>query len=716
MFALRDTRTTWTIYALLLGLLTAVAYGGLAAQALDTDDFEYLRDAAAGAQNLSLLFSDARELPGRPVAEIVFLLGHSLWGTEPAAFHLLVVALHLLTSLLLAQTFRRLGADLELSLAGGLLFLINVAHFRAVQWIACLVYPLALSLGLVVILLFARYLTTNRRSLLFGALLVQMLAILAHAGSVCAAAFCLYLAWRRTRRPLTAAPLLAAAAAVPMLLHFLYPLAPQSRETLSVVDPVAIGSQFLGYIGRSLSAAHWLVAGQIQTAEIAAGAVALLAAAWLVARRRGPEADWAVFALLALLPFAARATIEPSRFLYMSSAGASLVLAWLLRAGCGQLQRFGGTTLPRLATSGALVALVAASTFSLHKAESLAFYLSARSHDARGHRQAALTLYKEAFARDPRLIPADGYARMATAGFRWGDACRAELRRGVAIHAGHPSLRLLAQIGEFLRTDSTLYHHTAKAFDDAEHKLATTSPLRRQGAVALHHIGLYYAEQQQTRRAVDAFERALTLQPNYELALGGLAETYKQNGQIDLAIDHYRRFLHQRPNMAIGHFSLAALLIKKQDLPKAIEALRKGVALEDHHPAFWYKLAVLYRATAQAPEAEAAIKKALALSGDSRDYWIEYSNVAFLYHSHKQPLKAVAIYEEVTEAIPAYSAAHFNLGLLQYRQGHYAEAVASFRQVVQLSPDDDEAHRVLALATDRMEKSVSALAEGGNEG
>ena len=136
MFALRDTLTTWTIYALLLGLLAAVAYGGLAAQALDTDDFEYLRDAAAGAQDLSLLFSDARELPGRPVAEIVFLLGHSLWGAEPAAFHLLVVALHLLTSLLLAQTFRRLGADLELSLAGGLLFLINVAHFRAVQWLS----------------------------------------------------------------------------------------------------------------------------------------------------------------------------------------------------------------------------------------------------------------------------------------------------------------------------------------------------------------------------------------------------------------------------------------------------------------------------------------------------------------------------------------------------------------------------------------------------
>jgi hypothetical protein len=136
MFALSDTRTTWIGYALLLGLLAAVAYGGLAAQALDTDDFEYLRDAAAASQDLSLLFSTDRELPGRPIAEVVFLLGHSLWGQNPAPYHLLVVALHLLTSLLLAQTFRRLGADLELSLAGGLLFLLNVAHFRAVQWIA----------------------------------------------------------------------------------------------------------------------------------------------------------------------------------------------------------------------------------------------------------------------------------------------------------------------------------------------------------------------------------------------------------------------------------------------------------------------------------------------------------------------------------------------------------------------------------------------------
>ena len=76
MFALRDTRTTWIAYALVLALLAVVAYGGLSSGALETDDFEYLRDANAANQDLSLLFSTDRELPGRPIAEIVFLLGH----------------------------------------------------------------------------------------------------------------------------------------------------------------------------------------------------------------------------------------------------------------------------------------------------------------------------------------------------------------------------------------------------------------------------------------------------------------------------------------------------------------------------------------------------------------------------------------------------------------------------------------------------------------
>ena len=108
-------------------------------------------------------------------------------------------------------------------------------------------------------------------------------------------------------------------------------------------------------------------------------------------------------------------------------------------------------------------------------------------------------------------------------------------------------------------------------------------------------------------------------------------------------------------------------------------------------------------------------RNALTLSQTTRDYWIEYSNIVFLYHNLKQTQKALAIYKEVTRALPAYPPAYFNLGLLQYRQGRYAEAVSSFRQVVQLSPEDQEAHQALALAMGQVENSISALDESAGE-
>jgi len=716
MVALRETRTTWIAYALVLALLAAVAYGGLAHQSLDTDDFEYLRDANAANQDLSLLFSTDRELPGRPIAEVIFLLGHKLWGQNPTPYHLLLVGLHLLTSLLLAQTFRRLGAHLEISLVGGLLFLLNVAHFRAVQWIACLVYPLALSLALVAILLFMRYLATERRLLLVAAALLQTVAIFAHAGSICAAPFCLYLAWRRYQRPGAAAPLLAVAILIPGLLHFLYPQAPQARETLSIADPIAVFGQFLGYMGRCLDSAHWLVAGQIQSWEMITGAAVLLGLGWLVVRRTGPEADWGLFALLALIPFVARETVEPSRFFYLSSAGTSLVLAWLLHTGIVSAQRLVAAWFRPFAWGIALSGLVATSLFSLHKAETLAYYSSGRSYDPRLQQQQALKLYKKAIARDPRLIPADGYAGMAVAGYRYGDTCQIELNRGISIYPNIAALYVLASIGEYLQTDPARYQRADAVVNAVLEKTSKPAELKRQGAVALQHIGLYYAEKGQSERAVKAFERALDLRPDYELALGGLAEVYKRRGQTAQAIDYYRRFLQARPNMAIGHFSLANLLIKKKDLPAAITAIERGVALEAHHPGPWFKLAQLHRAVKHPAEAENAIRKALASASNKREYWIECGHIAYLYHNLGQLQKALVLYKEVTKAIPAYPSAHFNLGLLQYREGRYAEAVDSLRQVVQLSPEDEEAQRVLALATARMENAVSALVASVNEG
>ena len=121
MFLLRENYSTWFFYTLLLSILTFASFGSLLDHPFSTDDFAYLSDAVAVHEDLSHLLSDDQALPGRPIVTIVFLVGHIFGGSSPALFHFLLIGLHLAASLLLALTFRRLGASLELSLLGGLL-------------------------------------------------------------------------------------------------------------------------------------------------------------------------------------------------------------------------------------------------------------------------------------------------------------------------------------------------------------------------------------------------------------------------------------------------------------------------------------------------------------------------------------------------------------------------------------------------------------------
>ena len=593
MVALRDTRTTWLAYALVLALLAVVAYGGLASQALDTDDFEYLRDANAANQDLSLLFSTDRELPGRPIAEVVFLLGHKLWGQDPTPYHLLLVGLHLLTSLLLAQTFRRLGAHLEISLVGGLLFLLNVAHFRAVQWIACLVYPLALSLALVAILLFMRYLATERRLLLVAAALLQTVAIFAHAGSVCAAPFCLYLAWRRYQRPGAAAPLLAVAILIPGLLHFLYPQAPQARETLSIADPIAAFGLFLGYMGRCLDSAHWLVAGQIQPWEMIVGAVVLLGLGWLVVRRTGPEADWGLFALLALMPFVARETVEPSRFFYLSSAGSSLVLAWLLHTGIVSLQHFVGAWFRPLAWGIALSGLVATSLFSLHKAETLAYYSSGRSYHARLQHQQALKSYKKAaaLAGNTAATPLpEVYFHLASMQLYFNEDPDPALRQALALFPDYLWLNLVKSLVD-QENNNTLIQQRGQ-----DHLVACIEQAKREGrenllvknlTSLLHNMGKGYFGQQDYPRAIRTFERVLEINPDKHNTRKALGDTYAELGfqyfeqnRHDLAIEAYQQTLDLNPDDRLARISLGWLFYFQGRWQEAIDQYRLALKHE----------------------------------------------------------------------------------------------------------------------------------------
>jgi|GEM_PF-2712161 len=196
---LQDSAGFWTAYALVLVVLAAVCFGRLADHPFDVDDELYLQDCAAVSADFFRLFSAEKLFPGRPLVEFVLWGGYVFWGEDAGKFHLLVVFLHVLASFFLAVLGRRLGGSLEAIFLGGALFLINVAHFRAVYWISAVAYPLALLFVLAGLLCHEFYVETGKKPFLAGLYAALLAGVLAHASAAFAWFVCIFIWWRKGR-------------------------------------------------------------------------------------------------------------------------------------------------------------------------------------------------------------------------------------------------------------------------------------------------------------------------------------------------------------------------------------------------------------------------------------------------------------------------------------------------------------------------------------
>ena len=264
------SRHIWPLYALLLSALTWVFFADVLTLGLDTHDAETFREHERSAGDFAYIFSHAKEqASGRPVAEIGKFLYFMALGNDPAAFHLLSLALHVLCSFLLARVVLQCGAALELSLLGGLLFLCNIAHFQVVHYISALDYALALALGFGALLAYRRYLITAKLAHLSAYYILLFTAVFAHLSMVVILPFSLYLSRQNAERTTTTLRRLAPMALL-LGLAFLAQLALASRETSTYnalehypdTDPFTLIISwlhvFLWLLSRLLTTAHWL--------------------------------------------------------------------------------------------------------------------------------------------------------------------------------------------------------------------------------------------------------------------------------------------------------------------------------------------------------------------------------------------------------------------------------------------------------------------------
>lgn len=206
-------------------------------------------------------------------------------------------------------------------------------------------------------------------------------------------------------------------------------------------------------------------------------------------------------------------------------------------------------------------------------------------------------------------------------------------------------------------------------------------------------LGNELSRERAFRDALEHYQQALTLKPDYDLAVVGLARAYRGLGRTDDAVLGYRRFLENDPANAQVRFELAQMLLDAKQTGAAEAELQLLLQQEPSMAVARHALGAVRLERGQAEEAERDIRAALAAKADIR---MAHFHLALIAEGRGLADVAEEEYRKETALFPDNFMAHFNLGKLFERRGDVPAQLVAFRTAVDANPEFAEGLLFLA--------------------
>jgi protein O-mannosyl-transferase len=208
------------------------------------------------------------------------------------------------------------------------------------------------------------------------------------------------------------------------------------------------------------------------------------------------------------------------------------------------------------------------------------------------------------------------------------------------------------QLG-YWRGNISLFRHTIKV---------TT------GNYLIHtNLGAALASKGDLDAAIQEFQEALWINPNYTVAHNNLGVALTSKGDLNAAIREYQEALRINPNYTDAHYNLGVALTSKGDLNAAIREFQEALRINPNYTDAHYNLGV---ALGRKGVLDAAIRE----------------------------------YQEALRISPNNAEAHYNLGVALGRKGILDAAIQEFQEALRINPNNAEAHYNLGVALAQKKK------------
>ncbi|RJR24500.1 tetratricopeptide repeat protein [Candidatus Microgenomates bacterium] len=133
-----------------------------------------------------------------------------------------------------------------------------------------------------------------------------------------------------------------------------------------------------------------------------------------------------------------------------------------------------------------------------------------------------------------------------------------------------------------------------------------------------NNLGDLYARRGEFEKAVEEFQAAIKLLPNYGDAYHNLANTYLQMGKLDLARQNYEQAIKANPNLWQSYQNLAVIYAENKDFDSAISFLDKALSISPENPGLYFAKGIVFLNMGKTSEAKEALLKAKSMDPENQ--------------------------------------------------------------------------------------------------
>ena len=572
----------------------ALAYARVRHAGFIWDDEQHLTQnpVIVGPLSFADIWTSARAVY-YPLVLATFWILHKFVGLNPLPYHLLNVAWHALSALLLWRVLTQLrvrGAWL-----GAAIWALHPVIVQSVAWITEMKNTQSAVFYLLAISLFLQSRELKYQRVLYWLSVASFAAAITSKPStvILPAVLALYLWWRegsfrwRNLRALVPFLFISLVASAWTVWEQKYHAHAIGAEWLqSPLQRILISADAIWFYLLKLIWPYplifiyprWNVDPSRPLAYVPLVALAIVAIFLFVARNGLLRPVFFAFAyfVIALLPildffdvYFFRYSFVSDHFQYLASMGPLALAGAALWTACDRFEK-----VPRLAIPS--VVLLVLGTLTFHQT---AKYLD------------AVTLYRATLAANPRCWMADYNLAIALKNRAYLNDAITHYRHAIATHADYADAhfnlaRLLLEKGEI----NEALDHYQRAIE-----------IRPSDADAHNNYGSALRELGQIDNAKHEYEIALTLRPDYIEARLNLATVILQKGQTAEAIAQFEEAKRIQPNDPTVHTSLGTALMKSGRVAEAVAEFSRALQLAPDDLAAMNSLAWLL---ATAPDAE----------------------------------------------------------------------------------------------------------------